>query len=75
VGADAIAWKGRLDAELPGARKACAAIGGEIVKVTPTSELGLSDVLPGRSLVVVRKTRPTPERYPRSAADAKRRPW
>ena len=75
VGGDAIAWKGRLDAELPGARKACAAIGGEIVKVTPTSELGVGDVLPGRSLVVVRKTRPTPERYPRSAAEAKRRPW
>jgi 16S rRNA (guanine527-N7)-methyltransferase len=75
VGGDAIAWKGRLDAELAGARKACAAIGGEIVKVTPTSELGLGAVLPGRSLVVIRKVRATPSRYPRSAAEAKRRPW
>jgi 16S rRNA (guanine527-N7)-methyltransferase len=75
VGGDAIAWKGRLDAELGGAKKACAAIGGEIVKITPTSELGLGAVLPGRSLVVIRKVRATPSRYPRSAAEAKRRPW
>jgi 16S rRNA (guanine527-N7)-methyltransferase len=75
IGGDAIAWKGRLDAELAGARKACAAIGGEIVKVTPTSELGLGAILPGRSLVVIRKVRPTPSRYPRSPAEAKRRPW
>jgi 16S rRNA (guanine527-N7)-methyltransferase len=75
VGGDAIAWKGRLDAELAGGRKACAAIGGEIVKITPTSELGLGAVLPGRSLVLIRKVRATPSRYPRSAAEAKRRPW
>jgi 16S rRNA (guanine527-N7)-methyltransferase len=75
VGGDAIAWKGRLDAELPGAKKACAAVGGEIVKITPTSELGLGAVLPGRSLVVIRKVRATPTRYPRSPAEAKRRPW
>src|SRR5437899_11173256 len=31
IGGDAIGWKGRLDAALPGARKACAALGGEIV--------------------------------------------
>lgn len=75
IGGDAIAWKGRLDAELAGAKKACAAIGGEIVKITPTSELGLGAVLPGRSLVVIRKLRATPSRYPRSPAEAKRRPW
>jgi 16S rRNA (guanine527-N7)-methyltransferase len=75
VGGDAIAWKGRVDAELAGAKKACAAIGGEIVKVTPTSELGLGAILPGRSLVLVRKLRATPSRYPRSPAEAKRRPW
>jgi len=75
VGGDAIAWKGRVDAEVAGARKACASIGGEIVKITPTSELGLGAILPGRSLVVIRKVRETPSRYPRSAAEAKRRPW
>jgi len=75
VGGDAIAWKGRVDAEIAGAKKACASIGGEIVKITPTSELGLGAILPGRSLVVIRKVRETPSRYPRSAAEAKRRPW
>jgi 16S rRNA (guanine527-N7)-methyltransferase len=75
VGGDVIAWKGRVDAELAGAKKACAAIGGEIVKITPTSELGLGAILPGRSLVLVRKLRATPSRYPRSPAEAKRRPW
>jgi 16S rRNA (guanine527-N7)-methyltransferase len=75
VGGDAIAWKGRLDAEIAGGKRACAAIGGEIVKITPTSELGLGAVLPGRSLVVIRKMRASPSRYPRSAAEAKRRPW
>jgi len=32
-------------------------------------------VLPGRNLVVMRKVRASPERYPRSAAEARRRPW
>jgi 16S rRNA (guanine527-N7)-methyltransferase len=75
VGGDAIAWKGRVDAEMDGAKRACAAIGGEIVRVMATAELGLGAVLPGRSLVVVRKVRETPARYPRSPAEAKRRPW
>lgn len=75
VGGDAIAWKGRLDAELAGATRACAAIGGEIERITPTVELGLGQLLPGRSLVVIRKVRATPSRYPRSPAEAKRRPW
>ena len=68
-------WKGRLDAERVGGDKAAASLGGEVVRVVATSELGVGDVLPGRSLVVVRKTRPTPARYPRSAAEVRRRPW
>lgn len=75
VGGDAIVWKGRVDAELGGAQKACAAIGAEISAVVPTASLGVGDVLPGRSLVVVRKTRATPLRYPRTSAEARRRPW
>jgi 16S rRNA (guanine527-N7)-methyltransferase len=75
IGGDIIAWKGRLDAELPGARKACAAIGGEILAMRTTVELGLDDALPGRSLVVVHKARETPARYPRSPSEMKRRPW
>ncbi|MEO8633120.1 MAG: 16S rRNA (guanine(527)-N(7))-methyltransferase RsmG [Chloroflexota bacterium] len=75
VGGDAIVWKGRVDAELPGAQKACAALGGEIVSIVPTASLGVGEVLPGRNLVVVRKTRATPPRYPRTSAEARRRPW
>jgi 16S rRNA (guanine527-N7)-methyltransferase len=75
VGGDAIVWKGRVDAELPGAQKACAALGGEIASIVPTASLGVGDVLPGRNLVVVRKVRATPPRYPRTSAEARRRPW
>lgn len=75
VGGDAIVWKGRLEQELPGARKAAAAVGGEIAAITATADLGVGDVLPGRNLVVVRKVRVTPLRYPRGAAEARRRPW
>lgn len=75
IGGDAIVWKGRIEHELPGARKAAAALGGEIVRIVPTSELGVDAVLPGRNLVVIRKVRATPLRYPRTSAEARRRPW
>jgi 16S rRNA (guanine527-N7)-methyltransferase len=75
VGGDAIVWKGRVEHELPGARKAAAALGAAIERIVPTAELGVGDVLPGRNLVVIRKARPTPLRYPRTSAEARRRPW
>ena len=75
IGGDAIVWKGRVEHELDGARKACAALGGEIAAIVPTSDLGVGDALPGRNLVVIRKLRPTPGRYPRPAAEARRRRW
>ena len=75
VGGDLVVWKGRVDGELPGAGKALAALGGEIVAVVPTASLGVADVLPGRQLVVMRKARATAERYPRTPAEMKRRPW
>jgi 16S rRNA (guanine527-N7)-methyltransferase len=75
LGGDAIVWKGRVEAELTGAQKACAALGGEIASIVPTASLGVGEELPGRSLVVVRKTRATPLRYPRTSAEARRRPW
>lgn len=75
VGGDAIVWKGKVDAELPAARKALASVGGEIASIVSTVQLGVSDVLPGRNLVVMRKVRATPDRYPRTSAEAKRRPW
>ena len=55
--------------------KACAALGGEIASIVPTASLGVGDVLPGRNLVIVRKIRATPPRYPRTSAEARRRPW
>ncbi|MDP9265303.1 MAG: 16S rRNA (guanine(527)-N(7))-methyltransferase RsmG [Chloroflexota bacterium] len=75
VGGDAIVWKGRVDDELPAALGALSVIGGELVAVVPTAAIGVGDLLPGRHLVVMRKTRTTPERYPRGAAEARRRPW
>ena len=75
IGGEAIAWKGRLEAELAGARAACTALGAEIARVVSTADLGVGDLLPGRSLVVVRKVRATPARYPRTPVEARRRPW
>ena len=75
VGGDALVWKGRVEQELASAHKAATALGGEIARIVPTSELGVGDVLPGRNLVVIRKLRATPLRYPRTAAEMRRRPW
>lgn len=75
VGGDAIVWKGQVDLELPAARQAAAALGAELTAVVPTSSIGAGELLPGRHLVVVRKTAPTPLRFPRTSAEMKRRPW
>jgi len=75
VGGEAVVWKGRVEHELDDGRRACTAIGGEIVRIVSTADLAVDHVLPGRSLVVLRKTRPTPARYPRTSAEMRRRPW
>ena len=75
IGGDAIVWKGKVDAELAAARKALASVGGELAAIVSTVQLGLADVLPGRNLVVMRKVRATPDRYPRASVEARRRPW
>jgi 16S rRNA (guanine527-N7)-methyltransferase len=75
VGGDAIVWKGKVDAELASARKALASLGGELAAIVSTIQLGVADVLPGRNLVVMRKVRASPDRYPRASAEARRRPW
>jgi len=75
IGGDAVVWKGKVDAELPAARKALASVGGEIAAIVSTLQLGVADVLPGRNLVVMRKVRASPDRYPRASAEARRRPW
>lgn len=75
VGGEAIVWKGRVEPELAAARRALAALGGELVRVISTEELGVAERLPGRHLVVLRKVRPTPHAYPRPTVEARRRPW
>ncbi len=75
IGGDAIVWKGKVDPELLAARKALTSLGGEIAAIMSTVQLGVADVLPGRNLVVMRKVRATPGRYPRTSAEARRRPW
>ena len=75
VGGEAVAYKGRIEAELPAAGRAASALGGEISAVVPTSSLGLGDELPGRRLVIVAKRNRTPAAYPRGPAEMKRRAW
>lgn len=75
VGGHAVAYKGRVDDELAAARRAARTLGGELLEPVATAALGLADVLPGRHLVLARKVRPSPARYPRRPAEVKRRPW
>jgi 16S rRNA (guanine527-N7)-methyltransferase len=75
IGGDVIVWKGKVDAELAAARKALASVGGELAAIVSTLQLGVADVLPGHNLVVMRKVRASPDRYPRASAEARRRPW
>ncbi len=75
TGGEAIVWKGRVDAELRPAEHALSVLGGELVHVVSTASLGLAEQLPGRSLVLLRKVRATPDTYPRTPAEMKRRPW
>lgn len=74
-GGDAIVFKGRVDDELDRARRAADALGGEIGEIVGTASLGLGATLPGRWLVVVRKVRSTPARFPRRTAEMKRKRW
>ena len=75
VGGKAAAYKGRIEAELPAAGRAASSLGGELTRVATTAELGVGEELPGRCLVLVTKTRHTPSRYPRGAAEMKRKVW
>lgn len=75
VGGQAIVWKGKVDAELPAASRAAAELGAEITAVTPTSSLGVNELLPGRHLIVVTKTGVTPRSFPRTSQEMRRRPW
>lgn len=76
VGGHLVAWKralpdGSLQAELSAARRIIQAVGGERPTIEATA--GLAEVgLEHHVLVVVRKARPTPDRYPRQPAERRR---
>lgn len=69
-----VAMKGPLEAkELDAGQKAAEALGGaleQVIQVPFSEEIEYKD----RNLVVVRKTRPTPERYPRAAGTPRKKP-
>jgi 16S rRNA (guanine527-N7)-methyltransferase len=67
-----VAWKGRRDddEEAQGAR-AAAIVGLELEQVLPVSPYDGAD---HRHLHVLRKVAPTPERFPRRAGMARKRP-
>lgn len=71
VGGTFIAMKGHSEEEVAASSKAVAVLGGKIEKIDEF-------VLPGtdmaRSIVVVRKTKPTPPRYPRQAGKPTKNP-
>lgn len=64
VGGVFLAMKGHAEEEIKGATKAIALLGGTIEK-TDTFRLPGTDM--DRSIIVVRKIRPTPARFPRKA--------
>jgi 16S rRNA (guanine527-N7)-methyltransferase len=76
IGGQVVMWKrddenGALDREIKDAARICQACGGgppRVVKLDPAEAIGLA----GHCLVVVEKRRPTPDRYPRSAAERRR---
>jgi 16S rRNA (guanine527-N7)-methyltransferase len=63
--------RGALRKELTDARPIVQATGGGHVRVIEP-EVGARVGLPGSSLVVIRKVRPTPDRYPRSPGERRR---
>jgi 16S rRNA (guanine527-N7)-methyltransferase len=67
-----VAWKGRRDGEEELVAAAAAEIVGmELAEIRPVSPYRGAD---HRHLHVVRKVRPTPERFPRRAGMARKRP-
>jgi len=75
VGGEAIVWKGRVESEMAAAQRALTALGGSLIGIVPTVTLRVGELLPGRHLVLMRKLRETPDRYPRRSAQMRRRPW
>ncbi len=63
--------RAQLKDEIEQARRIVQAAGGAGIRVVEL-EAGASIGLPGSCLVVIRKVRPTPDRYPRSAGERRR---
>ncbi len=73
VGGSLVAWKGPLaagDEELARGTTALRELGGGTPELRPAGHAALG----GHTLVVVRKERPTPARYPRRPGEPSRRP-
>lgn len=79
-----LAWKGpRLEEELATTQGACLTLGGEISQQVPyqiplpveenTPETPETGIFPGQ-IVVIRKTTPTPDRFPRPTNAMRKRP-
>ena len=66
-----IAMKGKLEEELESGRKAIALLGGEIEEV---KEFTLPGTDINRTIVVIRKVKPTPKSYPRQAGKPSKNP-
>ncbi len=65
-------WAGAsLDDEISRARRIVQAVGGAGIRVVKL-EAGERVGLPGSCLIVIRKVRPTPDRYPRSPNERRR---
>ena len=71
-GGRAAVWKrGGIEEEIASSDRALAVLGGGVPKVYPVEVSSLAD---GRVLVVVQKTAPTPDRYPRRPGIPDKRP-
>lgn len=71
VGGIFLAMKGHAEEELKDAKKAIALLGGTIEK---TDEFVLPGTDMNRSVIVIRKVRPTPPQYPRQAGKPSKTP-
>ena len=67
-----IAWKrGDVSADVAAATRAADALGGATVQIADVSVTGLS----GHRLVMITKTGPTPDGFPRDPVVRRRTPW
>jgi 16S rRNA (guanine527-N7)-methyltransferase len=74
IGGLVLAWKrdhgsGALEAEVRDARPIVREAGGEVPEIVDLTDPA---ILPGHRLVVIAKSRPTPERLPRPAVERRR---